>query len=439
MGKKVISFSLYGRHPQYTLGAVANARHASMAYPGWICRFYVSNNVPAGILTRLRSHGAEVINMGEHLGHEGMLWRFLPTVDPEVDITLSRDADSRFIKCELMAVNEWLASGKKFHVMRKPFGYPILGGLWGVRGGIPELKDTLESRIQSADITQYNGDQQFLRDNLYPLMKGNVYVHSFKPQKTFFTGEIIHPFPAVAGTNRGKYVSLQGMQVGMRMPSKRSVVVLSIYKRTPFSEYFLSQLLYALETLNFYHWFNIKFYVADNIRSDLIKRLRRFGKVILKSTKTTYKDDPQYWKLSVLSEKNLGAAVIVDFWQFFFLVHVSRGHLLFNEFPPLLYKRQSIGLRDGFRKIAPTCVSVSATPIANIDELVAQRNPDETPQQFIRSTVSPRISTMTTGVLIGKSDGAGTLKSWVRIVSPLWLYNAGGRVKGYLKERVFSL
>ena len=438
MGKKVISFSLYGRHPHYILGAIANARHARMAYPGWICRFYVSDNVPASIITRLQGYGAEVINMGRHLGHEGMFWRFLAMVDPEVDIALSRDADSRFVKSELLMVNEWLASSKKFHVMRWPFKYPILGGLWGVRGGILELKDALESCIQSVDLGIYNGDQQFLFDNLYPLMKGDVYVHSFKPHEAFFTGEVTHPFPAVAYTTRGKYVSFQNVQIGMRMPLRRSVVALSIYKKTIFSEYFLDQLLRTMETWNPSYWFKIRFYVADDMRPDLVERLRRFGRVILKSAKTIYKDDPQYWKLSILSEKNLGAAVIVDFWQFFFLVRVARGHLLLHEYQPVEYKWQSIGIKNQFRKIAPVCVAAYAIPIANMDELVAQRNPDESYQEFINSTVCPRIVTMPTSILAGRADGSGALKSWIRMLSPLWLYSAGGRVKGYLRAHILS-
>ena len=113
MGKKVISFSLFGKHPTYTLGAVANARHANRAYPGWVCRFYVADDVPEGIIARLKDYGAEVINMGSYLGYEATLWRFFATVDPEVDIALLRDADSRFTKCELLMVNEWLARRQK--------------------------------------------------------------------------------------------------------------------------------------------------------------------------------------------------------------------------------------------------------------------------------------------------------------------------------------
>ena len=237
MVKKIISFSLYGKHPMYTVGAIANARHAARAYPGWICRFYISDSVPKNIVHQLQEYGAEVINMGRHFGYEASLWRFLAMVDPEVDIAVSRDADSRFTKCELLMVNEWLASGKKFHVMRWDLhNTPIMAGLWGVRGGIPNLRELLENKLRLDVTTDGKGvDQVFLEDNLYPQMKGNVLVHEQDSQakRRYFVKETIHPFPAIAQNRRGRYLNIDYLPVGMRMPSRRDFVVLSIYKSTP--------------------------------------------------------------------------------------------------------------------------------------------------------------------------------------------------------------
>ena len=433
MAKKVISFSLYGRHPQYTLGAIANARHARIAYPGWICRFYVADDVPESVISRLKDYGAEVINMGEHSSHEGMFWRFLAMVDPEVDIALSRDADSRFTKCELLMVNEWLASGKKFHVIRwTSFHQPIMGGLWGVRGGVPNLKQLLEEYLRTAVATGRNVDQKFLKDNLYPQMKDNVFVHEpdYCAKRRYFVGETIHPFPPIAKDTRGRYLNIDSYPVGMRMPSRRIFVVLSIYKNSPLSEYFLVQLLNGLERLQPFSYFNIRFnirfYVADNIRSELVKRLRHFGKVILKSAKTTYEDDPQYWKLSILSEKNLGAALMVDFWQFFLLVRGARK-LRFYELLPIDRARPSTGIKS---LIYPLSFSGPAVPVADIDNLIAQRNPDESYQKFVLSVIYPRTSTTRfRSVLMRKFDSTGFVKTWFRILSPLWLYDVASWVK----------
>ena len=65
----------------------------------------------------------------------GMLWRFLPVLDPSVDVMVSRDLDSRLTTREQAAVQEWINTGLAFHVMRdNPFhGTEILGGMWGAR------------------------------------------------------------------------------------------------------------------------------------------------------------------------------------------------------------------------------------------------------------------------------------------------------------------
>ena len=64
-----------------------------------------------------------------------MNWRFLPTLDPQVDFFMSRDLDSLIFEREYSAVEEWLKSSKSLHIMRD---HPlhktaILGGMWGLK------------------------------------------------------------------------------------------------------------------------------------------------------------------------------------------------------------------------------------------------------------------------------------------------------------------
>ena len=63
----------------------------------------------------------------------GMLWRFIPVLDPSVSVMVSRDLDSRITYREQAAVEEWLESGLAFHVMRDNPHHDteILGGMWG--------------------------------------------------------------------------------------------------------------------------------------------------------------------------------------------------------------------------------------------------------------------------------------------------------------------
>ena len=59
-----------------------------------------------------------------------MNWRFFPTLDPQVDIVLSRDLDSEISAREVSAVGEWILSDKQIHAMRDhPFhATAMLGG-----------------------------------------------------------------------------------------------------------------------------------------------------------------------------------------------------------------------------------------------------------------------------------------------------------------------
>ena len=50
--KKIISFSLWGDNPKYTIGAINNAKLSQSIYPDWICRFYCGKSVPEEILKK---------------------------------------------------------------------------------------------------------------------------------------------------------------------------------------------------------------------------------------------------------------------------------------------------------------------------------------------------------------------------------------------------
>ena len=64
-----------------------------------------------------------------------MLWRFLPTLDPDVSVVMSRDLDSRFTEREAAAVREWLESNRSLHAMRDHPWHTvsIMGGGWGAK------------------------------------------------------------------------------------------------------------------------------------------------------------------------------------------------------------------------------------------------------------------------------------------------------------------
>ena len=103
----------------YCTGALKNADLARIHYPDWICRYHVGKSTPKDFIAELKNRkNVELILRAEEGNWEGMFWRFLDASDPEVDVMISRDADSRLSHREAMAVGEWLESDKDFHIMR---------------------------------------------------------------------------------------------------------------------------------------------------------------------------------------------------------------------------------------------------------------------------------------------------------------------------------
>lgn len=69
---------------------------------------------------------------GEQISHlDVRMWRFLPMLDPLVDIFIPRDLDSMIIHREVVALHQWLESNYTFHVMRDHQGHTkkMLGGV----------------------------------------------------------------------------------------------------------------------------------------------------------------------------------------------------------------------------------------------------------------------------------------------------------------------
>ena len=94
--KRVISFGLYGAKEKYTVGAVRNAELASTYFPGWICRYYITSDVPDEIVLALKALNAEINYIPKGMGYSsGMFWRFMVASDSSVDRFIVRDVDSR--------------------------------------------------------------------------------------------------------------------------------------------------------------------------------------------------------------------------------------------------------------------------------------------------------------------------------------------------------
>jgi hypothetical protein len=180
----LIAFSLWGANPLYLHGAICNIEAAARYYPGFRVRIYTDDSDaldraaacvtadPACDARRLAArHGVsiDVVTMPLNVGIRGMFWRFLAASDQQADPILIRDCDSRLNPREAAAVADWLASGRKFHVMHDHphhVDWPMLGGMWGVRGGV--LND-MERRIAAWGVWNTKPDDlKFLAERVWP-------------------------------------------------------------------------------------------------------------------------------------------------------------------------------------------------------------------------------------------------------------------------------
>lgn len=176
---KAICFSLWGDKSMYLVGALENIELAKEIYPEWKCRFYIDSLVPIEISTKIKEAGGEVVTIVNDKGpFYGMFWRFLAVDDPDVDVFISRDCDSRLNYREKVAVDEWLVSNKCLHTMHDNHGHrsvPILGGMWGLKKGcFPDMAGKIAKwgRYDCKGI-----DQHFLWQCVWPFLQGNCMRH----------------------------------------------------------------------------------------------------------------------------------------------------------------------------------------------------------------------------------------------------------------------
>lgn len=179
--KKIISFSLWGWDTKYTVGALKNAELAKSIYPGWICRFYVASSVPKIIIDQLKAmNHVEVVEKGDAGDWRSTLWRFDAGCGNDYEVVIFRDTDSRLNLREKAAVDQWLASDKKYHIMRDhPYHQSfILAGMWGMKSSQSSfISANLDIFKESDKVTDFYGVDQLFLANIYHIIVDISMIH----------------------------------------------------------------------------------------------------------------------------------------------------------------------------------------------------------------------------------------------------------------------
>jgi len=188
----VIAFSLWGSNPRYLRGALHNVIAARQIYPGWTCRFYVDASVDRDFLAAVKELGGDIhehriFGMAQRLSR-----RFAVADDPDVGRFMVRDCDSVVNEREAVAVQDWIASGKPFHIMRDWWTHtdPMLAGMWGGTAGVLPAMRGLLGAYTPKHIETPNWDQWFLRDSVWALVRDHALIHD-----RYFASRNAIPFP----------------------------------------------------------------------------------------------------------------------------------------------------------------------------------------------------------------------------------------------------
>ena len=192
MGKKLISFCVFGNKPMYDVGAIKNAKLVSKIYPGWIARFYVPYGYNKSIVDELISLGCEIRFCDDWTPGLNPLWRILPYFDKDVDAFISRECDGRLTEREALIVNQFMESDCTFHIIYDHTAHAsreISAGMFGIKSKcvIPNLTNKVNSYVNGGYIEYanqmyrdnfYGADEIFLKEYVFPHVLSQAMIHS---------------------------------------------------------------------------------------------------------------------------------------------------------------------------------------------------------------------------------------------------------------------
>jgi len=219
--QNIISFSLFGDNPKYCENAIINATLAPTLYPSWKCRFYCDTKVPKDVIKRLQKYNVEIILKATPKDRSEMfLWRFLVMGDQKVERYIVRDCDAVINTKESRAVEEWIASGKRFHIMRDFYTHTdlILAGMFGGTTDIfPNIKEMIRHFNRTKQRNRSHQDQLFLREYVWETIKSDCLIHD-----SHFRYGSTKPFPPHPPQPKAHHVGKNEGAVEIRVkPAKR--------------------------------------------------------------------------------------------------------------------------------------------------------------------------------------------------------------------------
>lgn len=205
---KVLCFSIYLatnriharskiKKKDYIKGLFNNLELAKVIYPDWEVWVYVGKNtIDQETKDKIKKEVDKVIEFDDTNSFVGMRVRFIPAGNKDIEYFCSKDVDSSLNWKEKAAVDAWIESGKDWLTMRDApihCNWPMIAQMWGCKGGLINFEEELNNYFNERNINSWHGDQEFLRDVIWPVAKENCLDFDSHKLKDWGTKMIDYP------------------------------------------------------------------------------------------------------------------------------------------------------------------------------------------------------------------------------------------------------
>lgn len=189
----VVAMSLFsleedGRVPPlYADGLLQGILLVRQTLPGWCTRLYTSENLAPYLALTVERLGVQIVRFPFDPDNWdiGTFWRFLIADDPDVEVFMVRDSDSRIADLDVAGIRAFLASERAFYSMHDNSQHivPIMAGMWGARRAAltmlmngQSMQELCTRWTASQMPVNFKGmDQEFLDEVVWPLVQNDTF------------------------------------------------------------------------------------------------------------------------------------------------------------------------------------------------------------------------------------------------------------------------
>ena len=180
----VFSFCLYGKNKKYFYGMKENYKLIKKYYPSFLIYVYIGNPFSKELVNMLKELDIKIIYTDAD-GGVTTIYRYLPVLNENIDLLFVRDTDSEINERDRWCINKFIENRDySVHTIRDHYWHKsrLMAGTTGFKKSIfPIIKKNFDEQFKKIKTTKnlfYGGDEVFLLNHVYPLVKKKVMVHT---------------------------------------------------------------------------------------------------------------------------------------------------------------------------------------------------------------------------------------------------------------------